>query len=123
MASSEHKTALDEREIPWLVTPAKAQEAVRRIVEACHPHAVILFGSYARGEITRDSDLDILVVADDSTEHCRKEAVRLRHLLREVFMPMDILVVRQSDLERLKDAPGLIYQTCLSEGIVAYGKI
>ncbi|HEX4046818.1 MAG TPA: nucleotidyltransferase domain-containing protein, partial [Elusimicrobiota bacterium] len=35
---------------------------VERIVRGFEPEQVILFGSYARGTETRDSDVDLLVV-------------------------------------------------------------
>ncbi len=109
--------------VPWLITEEKVQAAVERIVDASHPYAVILFGSYVRGEATPGSDLDLLVVADDSVEHCRRESVRLRRVLRGISMPVDIVVVRRKDrkdLERFKNTPGLIYENALKEGKVAY---
>lgn len=42
----------------------KLNEYVRRVVEALKPHAVVLFGSFARGDINEGSDVDLLVVAD-----------------------------------------------------------
>jgi predicted nucleotidyltransferase len=45
-----------------------SQKTIRKItneiVEACNPELVILFGSYGRGTPTKDSDLDIFIVAD-----------------------------------------------------------
>lgn len=105
---------------PWLITEKKVREAVKRIVNASHPWAVILFGSYVRDEAGPGSDLDMLVVADDSVEHCRRESVRLRRVLRGISMPVDILVVRRKDLERLKNKRGLIYERALREGKIAY---
>ena len=37
---------------------------LRRVQKKYHPQQVILFGSFARGEARRDSDVDILVVSD-----------------------------------------------------------
>jgi len=37
-------------------------EITRRIIETSHPEKIILFGSYARGNFGRDSDLDLLVI-------------------------------------------------------------
>jgi predicted nucleotidyltransferase len=120
MAQDLNPTTLGNSAPPWLVTPEKVDAAVQRIVEACDPHAVILFGSYARGDVTADSDLDVLVVADDSVENCRRESVRLRRCLRGILMPVDIIVARHKDFERVKDEPGLIYQSFQREGKVAY---
>ncbi|MBU4200219.1 MAG: nucleotidyltransferase domain-containing protein [Verrucomicrobia bacterium] len=57
----------------WAVTPEKIAEAMRRIVEAVHPVRVILFGSQARGNAGRDSDLDIMIVeqnVQDAAQYC-----------------------------------------------------
>ena len=35
---------------------------IRRIVEVAHPEKIILFGSAARGEMNRHSDVDLLIV-------------------------------------------------------------
>ena len=108
---------------PWAVTEAKVREAVDRVVASCHPRAVVLFGSWARGDAEPGSDCDMLVVADDSTENCRRESVKLRRALRGISMPVDILVVRQRDLDRLKFHPGLVYAQAIREGIVAHGHL
>jgi predicted nucleotidyltransferase len=99
----------------WAITPEKVDLAVKRLVEAGRPHKIILFGSYVRGETHRDSDLDVLVVADD-----RVQSTRLRSALRGIRMCMDILVVREGDFHRLKDRVGLIYQEALRHGRVVY---
>jgi hypothetical protein len=81
---------------------------------------LILFGSYIRGEINVNSDLDVLVIARDEIGDPRKESVRIRRALRGISMPMDILVVPQSRWDELKDVPGLIYNEALCKGRVAY---
>jgi predicted nucleotidyltransferase len=84
------------------------------------PLSIILFGSYAKGRAGANSDLDILVVAEDSLESCRNESVRIRKALRGILMPMDILVVRSRDLDELAAVPGLIHATILEEGKVVH---
>jgi hypothetical protein len=66
------------------------------------------------------SDLDVLVIMDDTLANCRAESVRLRRALRGIFIPIDIVVARRSDVERLRHTPGLLYETALSEGQVMY---
>lgn len=41
----------------------------RKLVRDAHPRLIILFGSRAYGKPRRDSDLDVLVVADDAREN------------------------------------------------------
>jgi len=104
----------------WQVTQKKVDEAIRRIVAASRPRAVILFGSYVRGEIGANSDLDVLVVVDDSVSNCRQESVRIRKELKGISMPMDILVVRNGDFLKLSSVENLIYKTALQEGQTVY---
>ncbi|MBI5194174.1 MAG: nucleotidyltransferase domain-containing protein [Nitrospirae bacterium] len=40
------------------------KEAVRRIIDNFNPEKIILFGSYAYGQATKDSDIDLMVVMD-----------------------------------------------------------
>jgi predicted nucleotidyltransferase len=43
----------------------KIQQAVERLVAAANPSKVILFGSYARGDATENSDLDLMVIEQE----------------------------------------------------------
>lgn len=107
-------------EAKWEVTPEKAEEAIRRIVEVSQPRRLILFGSYVRGDLKPHSDLDILVITPDEPDTPRRESVRIRRALRGIPMAMDILVVGQETLDRAADVPGLIYREAVREGTVAY---
>lgn len=53
----------------WEITPEKVQKAIKRIVEVSRPRKLILFGSYVRGNMNLNSDLDILVVTGDNIEN------------------------------------------------------
>ena len=105
---------------PWQITDEKVHAAVERIVHVSRPVSIVLFGSYVRGQAGPNSDLDILVVAEDSLESCRKESVRIRKALRGILMAMDIIVVRSRELEKLAEVPGLIYSRILKEGKVVH---
>jgi predicted nucleotidyltransferase len=98
------------------------QEAVRRIVEAVAPEAIILFGSAARGEMSRDSDLDFLVVKRriDRGDAMRAIRDRLYRDRRGVGLPVDVIVVTPEDIERDRDTIGLIIRPALREGRVVY---
>jgi len=39
-------------------------EIIRRVVEVAHPEQIILFGSAAQGTMTRNSDVDLLIVKE-----------------------------------------------------------
>jgi uncharacterized protein len=104
----------------WQVTPEKVKQAIDRIVQISQPRKLILFGSYVHHNIRRNSDLDVLVVTNDSVQNPREESVRIRQALRGISMPMDILVISESRLKELADVPGLIYREALKEGKIVY---
>ena len=83
---------------------------VQRLIEVGSPKKIILFGSYVRGDATRDSDLDVLVVTSHEVESPRRESVRLRNSLSDINMPMDIVVVPFSRFQTLRQKLGLIYR-------------
>ena len=106
--------------VPWAVTPEKVEAVVQRLITAARPRKIILFGSYVRDEVTRDSDLDVLVVTDDAVANPRAESVRLRDAVDDIDMPMDILVVPESQFNTLRNLPGLIYREACEHGKVVY---
>jgi predicted nucleotidyltransferase len=94
-------------------------EITRRIVETSHPEKIILFGSYARGTISPDSDLDLLVIIP-GVKHLRQESIRVRRALRGLLAPVDIVIATPDQIERLGNTNGLVYQSALREGRVLY---
>lgn len=74
------------------------------LVEQFHPEQVILFGSYAYGEPTLDSDVDLLVVkeiANSSVSDATSIRRAVRHLRHSVAnLPLDIMVRAPDDWQR-----------------------
>jgi predicted nucleotidyltransferase len=99
--------------------PALVEHLVRQIVATVRPLRVVLFGSAARGEMGPESDLDLLVVMPEGT-HRRKTAQQLYRTLDGQGHPFDLIVATPSDLEKHKDAVGLIYRDILREGREVY---
>jgi predicted nucleotidyltransferase len=91
-------------------------EAGRRLSEAAPPSSrVILFGSAARGELTRDSDLDFLVI-EPEVENPALESVRLRRVLADVLVPMDIIVASEHRVQEWRDVRGSLIHAALTGG-------
>lgn len=104
----------------WEMTHEKVQTVIKKIIDISQPRKLIIFGSYVRGNIHTNSDLDILVVTNDEIDNPRKESVRIRRAVKGIIMSMDILVVQESKLEELAKIPGLIYKEALENGEVVY---
>ena len=63
---------------------------VERIIQAYRPERIVLFGSYAYGTPTVDSDVDLLVVLPFEGKGARK-AVEILNTVHPKF-PVDLLV-------------------------------
>jgi predicted nucleotidyltransferase len=98
-----------------MISREKIEEAVQILVDAACPSKIILFGSYARGEASEDSDLDLLVV-ESKVPHKREEMVRLRNLLRPLRIPVDVLVASEEEVEDWGHLPGTALYWALKEG-------
>lgn len=95
-------------------------EVVERIVERFDPIKVILFGSLARGEAGRDSDLDLLVVMPDEIEDERRVTVEILRTLKDLPISKDIVVTTPEEIERRGDLVGTVLRPALKEGKVLY---
>ncbi len=100
-----------------MVDEGLIQEAGRRLREAAPGAQVIFFGSGARGDGGPHSDLDFLVVERDLGSPA-EESVRLRHALRDLLVPMDIVVVSQADVDKWRGVRGSLVHAALADGRV-----
>jgi len=94
-------------------------EAVQRIVETLNPEKIILFGSYAEGTPSEDSDVDLLVIMEtDASSKDRSWAVS-RLLLPRPF-PVDILVKTPQEIDRALQKGDFFIKDVISRGKVLY---
>ena len=94
-------------------------KAIARLVEAAKPQKIYLFGSYARGDARKHSDLDFLVV-EQVLKSRRKEMVRLHDAIRSMRIPVDILVTSESTFNEWSDVPGTVMHRAKTEGRLCY---
>ena len=92
-------------------------EAGRRLSEAAPEARVILFGSHARGDADRDSDLDLLVI-ESEIKNRNAEFVRLRKALRGLDVPIDLVLVTSEHIEEWGHFEGTVLGDALREGRV-----
>ena len=93
-------------------------DVIERIVDVAAPEKIILFGSAARGETGRNSDLDLLIVKDGADE--LDLMARIYKRLHGVGAAVDAMVVSSQDVERFKDSHALVIKPALREGTVVY---
>lgn len=71
---------------------------MRRILAVADPDRIILCGSGATGEMTRDSDIDLLIV-EKSPANRDEESVRIRSAIGEVPFSVDVIVINAERYE------------------------
>lgn len=101
------------------------QETIDGIVAAIaknfSPQQIILFGSYASGNPTPDSDLDLLVVMEsDLPRH--KRVVPMRLLFRPMPCSMDILVYTPAEIAEWNGTTNHVITDALRHGRVVYAE-
>lgn len=98
-------------------------QMVETIVTEVDPEQVILFGSYARGDASEDSDVDLIVVESEPFGENRdrgSEAVRLWRALANFEVSKDILVYSRDEVEYWRDSLNHVLARALREGEVLY---
>jgi uncharacterized protein len=94
-------------------------EAVQRIVQALRPDKIILFGSYAYGAPTPDSEVDLLVVMNTPAS-AKDRHLSVCRLLRPRPFPVDIVVKTSQEIERALDKGDFFVQEIVTQGRVLY---
>ena len=106
------------RTLTGALDPRTLDAIVRRIVEVADPEKIILFGSAARGEMTRHSDVDLLVIKKDADGLDLMGQIYRK--LSRVGAAVDVIVVSPQDVERYGDSHALVIKPALREGRVVY---
>ncbi|MBU0502395.1 MAG: nucleotidyltransferase domain-containing protein [bacterium] len=92
----------------------------KNIIENDKPQKIILFGSYASGNPTSSSDLDLLIIKDSPLpRHKRSKEIRKR--FRGLKVAMDLLVYTPEEINKWKDVPTSFINQILIKGKVLYG--
>ena len=94
-------------------------EIVDRITRTVRPLRIILFGSAAREEMSRNSDLDLLIVMPEGT-HRRRISRRIFQALRGIGVSKDVIVVTDQDIAKHGNNPSLVLKPALEEGRELY---
>lgn len=95
------------------------EEIVRRVLSVGQPDRIILFGSAARGTMTRDSDIDLLVLERSPSDR-RGESVRIGDALRGLGYPFDVIVMQSERFDETKDLVGGLAYPANKYGRVIY---
>ncbi len=105
-------------------SPELINAIVQQLVKSLHPEQIILFGSYAYGEIHPDSDLDLLIMVKDSDEAGYRRAQKAYRSLRSMAlkMPVDITVLTQSEVNAKRTVPSSLISRAVHYGKILYDR-
>lgn len=102
-----------------MLTQEDIDEIVKKIVKNFNPQKVVLFGSYANGTPTEESDLDLLIIKDSNLPS-RLQNRKVRKILSGLKIPVDIIVKTAEEFDTYKDIIGTIIYPANKFGQVIY---
>lgn len=94
------------------------QQLAREIGRRFHPRRVVLFGSYASGTPTEDSDVDLLVILPSRGRNVEK-AFEISRAIPHPF-PMDLVVIKPHEVTQRLRGGDVVLQDMLENGKVLY---
>lgn len=101
-----------------MVTRRQIREYAQQIARQFRPRRIILFGSYAYGKPTKDSDVDLLVIMPHRGRGVKK-AIEIRLKVPAPF-PMDLLVRSPQKIRQRLAWGDYFIEEILTKGEVLY---
>ena len=98
----------------------KLKIVTQRIVDLYHPEQIILFGSYAWGKPTKDSDFDLFIVKSG-----KKDFLTEQQKIRKIVngdIAVDILVSTPKEVKRRLDLGDFFFRDIIKNGEYYYDK-
>lgn len=103
------------------ITEEKIKEVAQRVARQFDPEKIILFGSWAWGNPTADSDVDLFVIKD-TEESSRKVAREIDGSILLRPFPLDILVYKPDEIERSIKKGNFFIRDIITKGKILYVK-
>lgn len=99
-------------------------ELTNKIVKGYHPLKIILFGSYAYGKPTKDSDIDVFIIKDsDKRAIDRRVSVRQIVDIRDSTYPsFSPIVITPAELKKRLEIGDKFVEEILTKGKVLYDR-
>jgi len=90
-----------------------------RLKKEYHAEKVILYGSYATGEETEDSDVDLFIIAPTSERFFERMAT-VRGLIRDLRngLPVSPIILTPAEVENRRTKGDQFVQHILEEGLI-----
>ena len=116
----------------YIISMSLSADIISRIVQSLislNIYKIILFGSYAKGTATEDSDIDLVVIldSDEMSQLFKDRMARRRPVSRALLdinrqYSMDILVYTKAEFSYLKNREDFFVQEIEETGKELYGR-
>ncbi len=97
------------------------RELFKRLSNEYGSEEIYIFGSYAYGKPSVDSDIDIGIIVPNSDEPQYKRSRRGYAAIRNIDFPVEILVFTEEEIKRKKNVISSLASTILKKGIKLNG--
>ncbi len=96
------------------------EEMTSKLVKEFQPEQVILFGSHAWGTPDRSSDVDLMVIVEQSELSDYERAVLALAVLKDVDVPKDVIVKTRAEFDFFRDVRASLEHKVARRGKVLY---
>jgi predicted nucleotidyltransferase len=101
-----------------MISISEIQAFSQQIAEKFQPERIILFGSYASGKPTEDSDVDLLVILPFEELPVQK-AIAIRQQIKAPF-PLDLMARTPQQIQQRLEMGDFFIQDIMKNGRVLY---
>jgi predicted nucleotidyltransferase len=105
-----------------LVDEQEFRAIIDRLVRELRPEKILLFGSYAYGTPTPDSDVDLLVIMETDAPRKERHWAVSRLLIPRQF-PVDVLVKTPEEVEQALTGGDFFIREIVTRGVVLYERL
>lgn len=97
------------------------ERLIRPLIEKYEPQEIVLFGSYAYGNPTRDSDLDLLIVKETSESPFMRR-VTVSRICEDLHrrIPFQPLVVTPTEIRQRLELGDPFFKEIHEKGLILY---
>lgn len=98
------------------------KKITKKIIKKFKPEKIILFGSYAWGKPTEDSDVDLFIVKDTNKKILDRERELQSLLFGNDFPAIDLLIYTPKELKKRLVIKDFFINDIIKKGKVLYEK-
>lgn len=95
-------------------------DLIKKINSFFSPKKIILFGSYAWGAPTKDSDYDLFIIMDSKEKRHSKRAIEILSKCHPADISIDLLVRTPEEVENRLEAGDPFIKKIVTEGKILY---